>query len=171
MRFGCAIGLIVIGCAIALRPVHGMSSRIVLISLGSVLTILVLEIGAARDIWPQHDTLMIGKLAADAENRGQVVGVKAPYYGEFSFAGRLKRPVIEIPYNQFPQWAEQNSNAVVILYTSYPPGDRFGRLIYSQKFQGRYASLMHARDVIGNETIARNCNDFYGDLSCSPEFI
>jgi len=171
VRIASAISLAAVGVAMALRPAGAVRYRILLVATSSVLFISILQMGVVREIWPRYDTKMVGELAARAEHLGQIVAVKAPYYGEFTFAGRLTRPVIEIPYNDFPKWAERNADALVILYTHYPPGERVGRLIYTQQYQGRYVSLLRARDVIGNDAIARNCNDFYGDLSCSEKFI
>jgi len=169
--YASAAVLVAIALATVWTPAITLNSKVLVVVAGSLLTALTLHLGIVREQWSRLDTTMVGKLAAEAQRKGQVVGVKAPYYGEFTFAGRLTEPVQEIPYQHFPQWAEQNSNGRVILYTRYHPGQRFGPLLYTQRLQGRYVSVLRARNVIGNEALARNCNDFYGNLSCAEKFI
>jgi len=164
-------GWVVISLILLLSHVATTSRYVVLTTLASLAAAAILYLGVVRDIWPRLDTASVGGFAAQAERNNQLVGVKAPYYGEYTFAGRLTKPVVEIPYQDLTGWAERNRDALVILYTRYHPGQQLGPLLYTQRLQGRYVSVMHARDVIGNAAIARNCNQFYGNLSCAEKFI
>lgn len=94
---------------------------------------------------PTVEVKEIATFLAEAEAAGTPVAMLGDYEGQFHFAGRLKRPILELDHTTAREWAAAHPDGLLITMPRSVPTDVTPALI--TRYRSRYAAIWHARDV------------------------
>ncbi|MEE9342134.1 MAG: glycosyltransferase family 39 protein [Gammaproteobacteria bacterium] len=84
----------------------------------SALLVILLHVSLVAVLRPTHDLGNISQRIADLQSNHIVVARLGAYHGRFHFSGRLKQPVISLPYSNrvLMQWLEAHPDGVLTVY-------------------------------------------------------
>ena len=92
-----------------------------------------------------YDVATVGARLAQFEREGRPVAVEGDYHGQWHLAGRLTRPLTELPAKDVPGWLAQHPQGRVV-YTLRnnqppPPGTK---VEYQRRYRGEQLLILAA---------------------------
>jgi hypothetical protein len=100
----------------------------------------VLAMRASLDVGP------VAAFLAQAERNNTPVALLGDYEGQFQFAGRLTRPIVEVNHTTALSWAAEHPDGLLITTPRAVPPDT--KPAFVAPFRGRQTVIWQARDVI-----------------------
>ena len=94
---------------------------------------------------PTFEVAQIAAFLRQAEDAGTPVAILGDYEGQFHFAGRLTRPIVEVNHTTALTWAAEHPDGLLITVPQSVPTDVAPALV--ARYRGREAAIWHARDV------------------------
>ena len=110
------------------------------LTLLSVWVVLLIHLGVYRTAAPAYDVQAVSELIAGAQADGLEVAIATRYHGQFGFAGRLSRPLLQLDAESLHGWAAQHPRdyLVVILRT---PLQRYPKAVFTQPYRSGYLGI------------------------------
>ncbi|HEX2115857.1 MAG TPA: hypothetical protein VHM01_15740, partial [Alphaproteobacteria bacterium] len=141
----CGLALI-IGSITALRTgsIHRATAGLAAlpVALLAALHVGMLAVRPAFDVGPAAAFL------AQAEVQRTPVALLGDYEGQYHFAGRLTRPILEVDLATVQRWAAEHPDGLLITTPNSLPGDFVPA--FTAPYRGRRVAIWHARDVIAH---------------------
>jgi 4-amino-4-deoxy-L-arabinose transferase-like glycosyltransferase len=139
-----AFGLLVILCGIAVARTRTVDFAVAMLAAVSIMllasvNVVVLAMRASLDVRP------VAAFLAQAERNGTPVALLGDYEGQFHFAGRLTRPIVEVNHTTALTWAAAHPDGLLITAPRTLPPDPTPAFV--APFRGRQTVIWHARDV------------------------
>jgi len=116
-----------------------------LVTLVSVATVTVLQLGVFTAAAPAYDLRAASQLIARAQAEGREVAVAVPYHGQFGFYGRLEQPLAQLDATTAQAWAKRYPQGYLITVADRP--DAFADAVYTQPYRSRYLAILEGRAV------------------------
>jgi 4-amino-4-deoxy-L-arabinose transferase-like glycosyltransferase len=129
-------GLALLVCAATLLQLRPLSPREYpqRMALLSVVVVGIGELGVLRIGAPSYDLQEASRLLARAQGDDQSIAVVSRYHGEFTFYGRLQRPVEQLKPVEVDEWAEHHPDDYLVLTGRDLPAD-YPRAIYNHPWR------------------------------------
>ena len=120
----------------ALRPAQ-YPLRLALLS---VWVVLLIHLGIYRTAAPAYDVQAVSELIAGAQANGHEVAIATRYHGQFGFAGRLSRPLLQLDAESLQGWAARHPHGylVFILRTSL---EQYPKAVFTQPYRSGYLGI------------------------------
>lgn len=100
-------------------------------------------------LWPAYDFTPVASLLAKAEARGQPVANLESNDGQYTFLGRLQRPVEQLHGTEaLKQWAEEHPNGLIIVYPKRLSEADHAHAVYTQPFRGVWLAIWPAPELV-----------------------
>ena len=110
------------------------------LTLLSVWVVLLIHLGVYRTAAPAYDVQAVSELIAGAQADGLEVAIATRYHGQFGFAGRLSRPLVQLDAESLQGWTRQHPRdyLVVILRTSL---EQYPKAVFTQAYRSGYLGI------------------------------
>jgi len=140
-------GSLYIAMAVALAlPGRGELYRVAGISLWAVVAANGLF---SMTLWPAYDFTPISQLLARAQREGRPVANLESNDGQYTFLGRLTRPIDQLHSTHALQdWAAQHPEGIVVVYPKKLSAADRAHAIYIQPFRGISLAVWPARELV-----------------------
>jgi hypothetical protein len=121
---------------------NAWTPRIVVITL---VIVVIAHIGAAPNLRQRYDGTAVARYLATLEQRGFPLANEGPYAGQFTYLGRLRRPVEEVPPGDVAAWLATHPDGRVITYPRSPDAPGPGVAERVQQYAKGYVVVRRAR--------------------------
>jgi 4-amino-4-deoxy-L-arabinose transferase-like glycosyltransferase len=133
------------GLLTLLVPRKGWDWEVRTLAAGTVLLLIVLNLGPVSLALPWHDVHGISEHIREAAAEGRAIAHVGNYEGQYQFAGRLRTALQEIEPAAVERWAADHPGGLLIIYHSgQPPGSPE----YHQPFRGRSVSAWSSEAIL-----------------------
>lgn len=96
-------------------------------------------------LWPAYDFTPVAKILAKAEARGQPVSTVETNDGQYTFLGRLTRPVPQVHgLDATKAWAAEHPDGLIVTYPKQLSDADREHAVYSQPFRGVWLAVWPA---------------------------
>ncbi len=106
--------IIVLGLVAALPVWMGEPWRVLVPAGLSVAAVVVLHLGPVVALAPNHDLRSIAQVLRQAQEQGRPVGHVSSYHGQYSFLGRLRRPIEVLHVGDVAQWFADHPDGILV---------------------------------------------------------
>jgi 4-amino-4-deoxy-L-arabinose transferase-like glycosyltransferase len=121
---------------------NAWAPRITVITL---VVIVIAHIAAAPYLRDHYDGTAVARHLATLEQRGFPLANEGPYAGQFSYVGRLRRPVEEVPAGNVAAWLASHPDGRVITYRRSPDAAGPGVAERVQRYGAGYVVVRRAK--------------------------
>jgi 4-amino-4-deoxy-L-arabinose transferase-like glycosyltransferase len=111
----------------------------------TLVIVAIAHIAAAPYLRRRYDGAAVARHLATLEQRGFPLANEGPYAGQFSYVGRLRRPVEEVPAGNVAAWLATHPDGRVITYPRSPDAAGPGVAERVQQFGARYVVIRRAK--------------------------
>ncbi len=112
-----------------------------------VVALQVLVMPAAAPFYSVAET---ARRIAELTEAGRPVAYLGRTHGQFTFLGRLKAPVPELPKEEFQDWLEKNPNGVLAATHRRMPAAGNEQPLFTENYRSRYLSLWSPSAALAN---------------------
>jgi 4-amino-4-deoxy-L-arabinose transferase-like glycosyltransferase len=137
-------GAVLIAGSIAAVRVASTRAAIAALSTLSIALLAALHVGLLA-LRPTFEVDRIAAFLRQAESAGTPVAILGDYEGQFHFAGRLTRPIVDVNHTTALTWAAEHPDGLLITVPQSVTTDATPALV--ARYRGRQAVIWHARDV------------------------
>ena len=100
-------------------------------------------------LWPAYDFSPVAKLLAKAEANSEPVANLESDDGQYTFLGRLTRPVTQLHGDEsLKQWAQAHPNGLIIIYPKKLSAADRTEAVYTQPFRGIWLAIWPAPALV-----------------------
>ncbi|MDZ7591203.1 MAG: hypothetical protein U5L05_11080 [Rubrivivax sp.] len=144
LQGGGALALLAAAALAACRPTDALRDvrRVATASVVAACALLVGFDGAMRE---RYDLGAVAARLAQFEREGRPVAIEGNYHGQWTLAGRLRRPLVELPEDGLAGWLAAHPEGRGVLFhrlpTAVPPGLR---VEYERRYRGAWLALVVA---------------------------
>ncbi|MGL6111138.1 MAG: ArnT family glycosyltransferase [Rubrivivax sp.] len=142
LYWGAAVALAAGLWLLLLRPADALTDvrRVATATIVTAAALLAAADLVMREPFDIH--VVAGKLA-QFEREGRPVAHEGDYHGQWHLAGRLQRPLVEVPAQAIPEWLAQHPEGRVIFTfrkpEELPPG---ARVEYERRYRGQRLAIL-----------------------------
>ena len=115
-------GLLVVACGLAILPWRPVSAArdVRIIAAAAVAGMVALSASLGVALHDSHDLRTTAAHLAELERAGVPVAFLGRYHGQWTFAGRLRRPVAELAPRDLAEWLDRHPAGRVLMVTRLP---------------------------------------------------
>jgi 4-amino-4-deoxy-L-arabinose transferase-like glycosyltransferase len=124
----------------ALEP----NANVARIAAATLLAVVVAHVVAAPYLRQRYDGAEVAAHLAALEQRGVPVANEGPYAGQFSYIGRLRKPLVEVPAESVAVWLTTHPGGRVVTYPRSPNAPRPGVAELVRRYSARYVVVRRA---------------------------
>lgn len=142
--------LLMVAVALVWRmPKAASEAAVFQLAATSLLALAVIcgPVAAARN---SHDLGEFASIVNDYQSRERPVAWLGHYQGQFNFTGRLRRPVVELGFEEARAWLVTHPRAIVATRTKHLAGE-VPDPVFIQPYRSGSLALYRASDLVGNQ--------------------
>jgi len=114
------------------------------LALGAFAVMAIVSLATSRYIHERYDLRPVAAQLSAVEQSGGPIAHEGRYLGQYTFLGRLRRPLVEIPTDSIARWLIQHPNGRVVTYTQSPNAAGPGVAALVRRFGARYVIVRAA---------------------------
>lgn len=115
-----------------------LATRMAVIATGTLLVVTAAHLVAAPTLEARYDPRDVATHLAAAESNGAPIAHEGRYAGEFTFLGRLERPIAEVPADSIADWLGRHPRGLAVTYASAPLSTGAPGVELVRRYRGRY---------------------------------
>ena len=119
--------------------------RVSCMALGAFALMAVVSLAASPYIRDRYDLRPVAAQLSAVERAGGPVAHEGRYSGQYTFLGRLHRPVAEVPADSVASWLISHPNGRIVTYAGTPNAAGPGVVTLVQRSGGRYVIVRAGR--------------------------
>lgn len=112
--------------------------RVGRLAVGAFAAMTVLSLAAGPYIRDRYDLRPVAAHLTAAEQAGGDIAHEGRYSGQYTFLGRLRRPLEEVPTDNIAEWLRQHPRGRVVTYARTPNATGPGVPVFVRRFGARY---------------------------------
>jgi 4-amino-4-deoxy-L-arabinose transferase-like glycosyltransferase len=131
---------------------RGVIARVPAIAAGTLVVVAVAHVVAAPYVRARYDTRSVAAHLSALERGGAPIAHEGRYAGEYTYVGRLRRPLAEVRSDSVAGWLAGHPNGRVVTYAAVPnaPGPGVVELVHRAGHRFILVrSARHPREVPG----------------------
>jgi 4-amino-4-deoxy-L-arabinose transferase-like glycosyltransferase len=122
--------------------------RVSWLALGTFVATTLVALAASPTIRDRYDLRPVAEHLSAAEEAGGPIAHEGRYAGEYTFLGRLRGPLAEIPTDSVAGWLVQHPNGRVVTYARSPNAAGPGVPALVRRFGARYVIVRAASSTL-----------------------
>ena len=136
-------GALACGTWLLARPPAGGLADVHRIAAAGLLAVSSVLLGADAGMREPYDIATVAKRLAVHEAEGRPIAHEGTYHGQWSFAGRLRRPLEVVPEAEIAAWlAAHPEGRAVFVYRSEQEIPAGTRVEYTRRYRGAWLALL-----------------------------
>jgi 4-amino-4-deoxy-L-arabinose transferase-like glycosyltransferase len=143
--FALAVSRVLVDGGDRVTRVLGPNAWVPRIAVITLLIVVIAHIAAAPYLRRRYDGTAVARHLATLEQRGFPLANEGPYAGQFSYVGRLRRPVEEVPVGNVAAWLATHPDGRVITYPRSPDAAGPGVAERVQRYEAGYVVVRRAK--------------------------
>jgi 4-amino-4-deoxy-L-arabinose transferase-like glycosyltransferase len=112
------------------------------LALQSAAVVMLFHVLAFTEVAHAFDLRPIARYVASAQRSGRPIAIMAEYHGQFTFLGRMQRPLRVQPVDGALNWLQADFRRVIVMTMPDIP-DRWMLTEYSQPYRGRTLAIVN----------------------------
>ncbi len=122
------------------------------LTLFSVVVIVILHLGVFRTGAPAYDVQSASRVIATAQAAGREVAMAARYHGQFGFAGRLTRPIVQLEADGALAWAAHHPQDYLVVMTRSAV-EEYPKAVFTQPYRSGYLFILTGDTVVNDPAV------------------
>jgi len=122
------------------------------LTLFTLLVVMVLHVGIYKTAAPAYDVQAASRIIAKAQAAGHEVATQLRYHGQFGFAGRLTKPIIQLDADRARVWAEQHPQDYLVIIARSAL-EEYPKAVFTQPYRSGYLAIYSGEAVVNNPAI------------------
>ncbi|HEX5072556.1 MAG TPA: glycosyltransferase family 39 protein [Gemmatimonadaceae bacterium] len=118
--------------------------RVQWVALGQFVVLAVVSVVASRPLHERYDLRPIAAHLSSIERAGDPIAHEGRYAGQYTFLGRLRHPLVEIPRDSVAEWLAAHPNGRVVMYSRSPNARGPGIAEIVHRLGGRFVIVRAA---------------------------
>jgi len=118
--------------------------RVRWIALGAFCVLAVVSVAGSTTLHARYDVRPLATHLSSAEQAGESLAHEGRYSGQYTFLGRLRHPLVEIPTDSVAAWLARHPNGRVVTYSRLPNAHGPGVLEVVRRLGNRFVVVRAA---------------------------
>lgn len=135
-----AFALVVARVALSNEPsvASPVMARMAMLATGTLLVVIVAHVVGAPTLAARYELRDVATHLAAVERSGAPIAHEGRYAGQFTFLGRLRRPIAEVPTDSISAWLAAHPSGRAVTYASVPADTGSGGVELVRRYRGKY---------------------------------
>lgn len=119
-------------------------ARLSMLATGTLIVVVAAHILAAHTLAARYDLGEVASHLASVERSGAPIAHEGRYAGQFTYLGRLERPIAEISADSIDSWLRLHPTGRAVSYAKAPADTGVGGVELVRRYRGQYIIVRRA---------------------------